>query len=186
MLMIVHLLGSYVADLFKSRHRLKVENLFLRHQLNIALRRAPKHLRLRGSDRALLVWMTRFWPCLLGLARIVQPDTIDGTILGLDEFDSPVFDSRALDLAVLSACETAVTNPRAKGNETEALATIMQKRGASAVMASLWQVADVSTAALMARFYKYWRVDGKSKAEALQLAQIDLSRTSAPCRDIVG
>ena len=44
MLVIVHLLGSYVADLFKSRHRLEVENLFLRHQLNIALRRAPQHL----------------------------------------------------------------------------------------------------------------------------------------------
>jgi hypothetical protein len=76
MLVIVHLLGSYVADLFKSRHRLEVENLFLRHQLNIALRRAPQRLRLRGSDRALLVWMTRLWPGLLGLARVVQPDTI--------------------------------------------------------------------------------------------------------------
>ena len=76
MLVIVHLLGSYVADLFKSRHRLEVENLFLRHQLNIALRRAPQRLRLRGSDRALLVWMIRLWPGLLDLARMVQPDTI--------------------------------------------------------------------------------------------------------------
>jgi hypothetical protein len=42
----------------QSRRRLEVENLFLRHQLNIALRRAPHRLRLRGSDRALLVWMT--------------------------------------------------------------------------------------------------------------------------------
>ena len=39
MLAIVHLLGTYVANLFKSRRRLEVENLFLRHQLNIALRR---------------------------------------------------------------------------------------------------------------------------------------------------
>jgi transposase InsO family protein len=76
MLEIIHLLGSYVADLFKSRHRLEIENLFLRHQLNIALRRAPQRIRLRGSDRALLVWMTRLWPGLLGLARVVQPDTI--------------------------------------------------------------------------------------------------------------
>ena len=76
MFVIVHLLGSYVADQFKSRHRLEVENPFLRHQLNIALRRAPQHLRLRGGERALLVWMTRLWPCLLGLARVVQPDTI--------------------------------------------------------------------------------------------------------------
>jgi hypothetical protein len=39
-------------DLFKSRRRLAVENLFLRHQLNITLRR-PQHLRLLGGDRAL-------------------------------------------------------------------------------------------------------------------------------------
>jgi transposase InsO family protein len=76
MLAIVHLLGMYVADLFKSRRRLEVENLFLRHQLNIVLRRTPQSLRLRCGDRALLVWMTRRWPSLLGLARVVQPDTI--------------------------------------------------------------------------------------------------------------
>jgi hypothetical protein len=28
------------------------------------------------SDRALLVWMTWLWPSLLGLSRVVQPDTI--------------------------------------------------------------------------------------------------------------
>jgi hypothetical protein len=47
-----------------------------RHQLNIALRRSPHRLRLRRSDRALLVWMTWLRPSLLGLARVVQPDTI--------------------------------------------------------------------------------------------------------------
>jgi hypothetical protein len=57
MLAILHLLGSLLADLFKSRNRLEAENLFLRHQLNIALRRAPPRLRLRGSDRALMVWL---------------------------------------------------------------------------------------------------------------------------------
>ncbi len=76
MLALVHLLGTFVADLFRSRRRLEAENLFLRHQLNIALRRAPHRLRLRSGDRALLVWMTRLWPSLLGLTRVVQPDTI--------------------------------------------------------------------------------------------------------------
>ena len=76
MLAIFQLLGTFVANLFRSRRRLEVENLFLRHQLNIALRRAPHRLLLRGSDRALLVWMTWLWPSLLGLSRVVQPDTI--------------------------------------------------------------------------------------------------------------
>jgi hypothetical protein len=76
MLAILHLLGTFVANLFKSRRRLEVENLFLRHQLNIALRRAPRRLRLLGSDRALLMWMAWVWPSVLGLSRVVQPDTI--------------------------------------------------------------------------------------------------------------
>jgi hypothetical protein len=75
MLAIFHLLGTYLANLFKSRRRLEAENLFLRHQLNIALRRRPPRLRLR-SDRVLLMWMTRLWPSLLGLARVVEPATI--------------------------------------------------------------------------------------------------------------
>src|SRR5262245_20259688 len=64
------------ADLFRSRRRLEAENLFLRHQLKIILRRAPHGLRLRRSDRALLVWMTWLWPSLINLSRVVQPDTI--------------------------------------------------------------------------------------------------------------
>src|SRR6476659_10438679 len=76
MLAILYSLGMFIVDLFKSRRRLEAENLFLRHQLSIALRRAPPRLRLRGSDRALLVWMTRLWPSLLDVAHVVQPETI--------------------------------------------------------------------------------------------------------------
>src|SRR6266540_2228517 len=57
MVAIIHLLATFIADVFKSRRRLEVENLFLRHQLNIALRRAPQRPRLRAGDRALMVWI---------------------------------------------------------------------------------------------------------------------------------
>jgi len=76
MLALFQLMGTFVADLFKPQRRLEVENLFLRHQLNIALRRVPHRLQLSGSDRALMVWMTWLWPGLLGLSRVVQPYTI--------------------------------------------------------------------------------------------------------------
>jgi transposase InsO family protein len=76
MLAILHLLGRSVLNLFKSRRRLEVENLFLRHQLNIALRGASRRLFLRRSDRVLMIWMTRLWPNLLGLAQVVQPATV--------------------------------------------------------------------------------------------------------------
>jgi hypothetical protein len=36
MLAILYVLGGFVADLFKPRTRLEAENLFLRHQLNLA------------------------------------------------------------------------------------------------------------------------------------------------------
>jgi hypothetical protein len=73
MFVILHGLGMFVADMFKSRRRLEAENLFLRHQLNIALRRAPPRLRLHGNGRALLVWITRIW---LDLSQVVKPETI--------------------------------------------------------------------------------------------------------------
>ena len=76
MLAILYALGMFVADLFKSRSRLEAENLFLRHQLNLALRQKPPRIRLRGSDRALLVWMARLWPSLLDTIQVVQPETI--------------------------------------------------------------------------------------------------------------
>src|SRR5271166_2476730 len=76
MVVILRLLAAFIANLLKSRRRLEAEILFLRHQLNIALGRRPARLRLRGSDRALLVWMTRLWPSLLGMARVVEPATI--------------------------------------------------------------------------------------------------------------
>ena len=80
MFAILHSLAMFVVDFFKSPRRLEAENLFLRHQLNILLRQAPPRLRLRGSDRVLMVWMTRLWPSLLDAAQVVQPDTITGIV----------------------------------------------------------------------------------------------------------
>ena len=75
MLALLHLLFALIFDRFKSRRRLEIENLYLRHQLNIAMRKAPQRHRLRGADRAFMVWMTRLWPTLLSLSRVVRPDT---------------------------------------------------------------------------------------------------------------
>ncbi len=76
MFSILRALGILFVNLLKSRSRLEAENLFLRHQLNIALRRATPRLQLLGSDRALLVWMTKLWPNLIGASQVVQPETI--------------------------------------------------------------------------------------------------------------
>jgi transposase InsO family protein len=76
MFAILRALGLFVTDLFKSRCRLEAENLLLRHQLGIALRRAPPRLRLFGSDRVLLVWIAQLWPSLVGAMQVVQPETV--------------------------------------------------------------------------------------------------------------
>jgi hypothetical protein len=55
MLAILYAIGMFVAALFKSRSRLEAENVFLRYQLTLALRQKPPRMRLRGTDRALLV-----------------------------------------------------------------------------------------------------------------------------------
>ena len=46
----------------KSRARLEAENLVLRQQLNVLIRKLPKRLRLTKSDRLLLVWLYRLFP----------------------------------------------------------------------------------------------------------------------------
>jgi transposase InsO family protein len=76
MFAILHALGLFLADLFKSPGRVEAENLFLRHQLSVAMRRAPPRLPVRGSDRAFMVWMIRLWPNLIDTVRVVKPETV--------------------------------------------------------------------------------------------------------------
>src|SRR5262245_53679498 len=76
MFALIQLLVVLFSNRFKSQRRLEIENLYLRHQLNIAFRLSPHRLRLRMADRALLVWMTWLWPNLLDLSCVVRPETI--------------------------------------------------------------------------------------------------------------
>ena len=76
MLALLHTIALVIANLFKSRRRLEAENVLLRLQLSIALRRAPARLRLRGIDRALLVGLVRLWPDLSDIIQVVKPETL--------------------------------------------------------------------------------------------------------------
>jgi hypothetical protein len=67
MFALLHSLAMFVINILNSPRRLEVENLFLRHQLNIALRRAPPRLR---SDRTRLVWMS---DVIFGKHRLARP-----------------------------------------------------------------------------------------------------------------
>jgi CHAT domain-containing protein len=78
------------------------------------------------------------------------------------------------DLVTLSACDTALGKEMG-GEGLVGLTRAFQYAGARSVLASLWGVADYSTAGFMKRFYGYLH-DGKSKDEALRAAQIDQIR----------
>jgi CHAT domain-containing protein len=87
-------------------------------------------------------------------------------------------DFNGLDLLTLSACDTASGARRSAGEgaEVQSLGIVVQRRGASAVLASLWPVADLSTSILMREFYRFCYVDGNDKAESLRKAQIAVMR----------
>jgi CHAT domain-containing protein/tetratricopeptide (TPR) repeat protein len=86
---------------------------------------------------------------------------------------------RGVELLTLSACNTAMGEERKDGREVDGLGEYAQNQGARAVMATLWPVADVSTAELMAAFYRL-KEQRLSKAEALRQAQLTLLKGSAP------
>ncbi len=78
--------------------------------------------------------------------------------------------SRAIELLVLSACQTAVGDKRA----ALGLAGMAVRAGARSTLATLWSVDDGSTAELMIKFYKNLEDPKLTKAEALRRAQLDL------------
>jgi transposase InsO family protein len=65
-----------LCDCFKSRRRLKAENLALRHQLNVLQQRAPRRLYLRWAHRALFIWLYRRCPRILDAITIVRLETV--------------------------------------------------------------------------------------------------------------
>src|SRR5450631_2619101 len=83
-----------------------------------------------------------------------------------------------VELLTLSACETALGDDSVAhhGVEVEGLGAIAQQAGAKAVLATLWPVADSSTALLMRALYKAHKQDHLTKADALRQAQLTLLR----------
>jgi CHAT domain-containing protein len=76
----------------------------------------------------------------------------------------------AIELLVLSACQTATGDKRA----ALGLAGVAVRAGARSTLATLWAVNDQSTALLMSAFYRELTRTKVSRAEALRLAQLSL------------
>jgi CHAT domain-containing protein len=80
---------------------------------------------------------------------------------------------QAINLLVLSACQTAAGDDRA----TLGLAGVAVRAGASSTIASLWSVSDEATRILMSNLYQKLVSNNLDKAESLQTAQQTLLRT---------
>ncbi|WP_320073147.1 CHAT domain-containing protein [Nostoc sp. MG11] len=76
----------------------------------------------------------------------------------------------ALELLVLTACQTALGDDRA----TLGLAGVALQVGVKSAVASLWSVQDKSTALLVEEFYRNLKKPGMTKVEALRQAQIKM------------
>ncbi len=97
----------------------------------------------------------------------------NGEVIRLSELRDMIARSglsgEAIDLIILSACETAVGDDEA----SMGLAGAAVQAGARSVIGSLWQVNDAGTAELMRQFYQRY-AQGRSRAEALRGAQLAL------------
>ena len=102
-----------------------------------------------------------------------DPEKQDGGILTAEAIAGLNLDK--LELAVLSACETALGEV-AGGEGVFGLQRAFHIAGAKNVIASLWKVDDEATAALMSLFYhNLWR-EKLPALEALRQAQLTLYR----------
>ena len=61
---------------FKSKSRLEAENAALRRQLVVLRRKVQGRIRLRNNDRWFLIQLYRWFPSILQVVTIVQPETL--------------------------------------------------------------------------------------------------------------
>lgn len=84
-----------------------------------------------------------------------------------------------VDLVILSACETGLGGKLGDGTEIMGFGYQMEYAGAKAAIASLWQVSDGGTQALMDSFYTVIQDPNLSKAEVLAKSQRAMIKDAA-------
>jgi len=76
MLTLLRFIVSVLLRRFRSRAVLELENLALRHQLQVLRRQRAGRPRLFAIDRLLWVWLYRLWPRCLEVMVLVKPATV--------------------------------------------------------------------------------------------------------------
>ena len=76
MIALIRVVLAVLASPFESKGRLEAENAVLRHQLIVLRRKLKGRARLTNNDRYFFVWMYRWFPTILKVVTIVQPETL--------------------------------------------------------------------------------------------------------------
>jgi CHAT domain-containing protein len=121
----------------------KLDAAFSPQQLQQALRAHPA-----------VVHIASHFALVPGVSSLSYLLTGRGQALTLAQLQSGPYDFSRTLLVTLSACETGLAGRDGYGMELEGLADVVLSRGAANVMASLWPVADGSTARFMQLYYQ--------------------------------
>ena len=125
--------------------------------------------------------------CGLALAGANGPPDRYGKLPGtITAEEIATLDLRNCDLAVLSACDTALGDIRRGGQGLASLQKALHMAGARSVITSLWKVPDDSTRRLMVDFYRRLWVEGEPKHQALWKAKMALRDAGQPLRHWAG
>ena len=98
----------------------------------------------------------------------------DGQRLSLKDIRLGSYPFEQLDLLTLSFATTSRGGQQASGREVEGVSTLAQNKGAKAVLATLWSVADTNGADLLPHFYRSVQQHRMTKTAALREAQLSL------------
>ena len=109
---------------------------------------------------------------LMGGDKTGDPNGFDWNLSDMENSTVAFHGTRLL---TLSACSTAKNYKSHNGLEMDGLGMVAQQKEAEAVLATLWDVNDLSTSHIMSDFYARWvQNPAQGKAEALRQAQLAL------------
>lgn len=121
------------------------------------------------EDESLLRSGLIFSGANIGLAGEQLPADVDDGVLTAKELSSMNLGN--IDMVVMSACQSGLGETTGEG--VFGLQRGFKLAGANTLLMSLWKVNDKATCLLMTKFYKHY-LSGKTKREALRLAQLEL------------